>query len=249
MSQFKAVSVDEREVKKQKRGNARVKSSERGVTELLAKAKARSNGDAQQIRIKPLRQKVIALKITGTAPYMQMRFSKKAAEKMRATQEAGSQGRSKKEREARDFEQNFRDAQYLFADGGHGMPANSFRQAMISACRTVGFKMTLAKLSLFIEADGPDALDATPLLRLDGKPIMDIRPARNADGGTDLRSRPLWKDWSAVVRIRFDEEQFSASDVVNLMVRVGAQVGVGEGRPDSRRSAGMGFGLFGVEPA
>ena len=219
------------------------------VTQFL---EPKENGDGdkkEQIKIKPLRQKVIALKITGTAPYMQMRFSKKAAEKMRATQEAGSQGKSKKEREARDFEQNFRDAQYLFADGGHGMPANSFRQAMISACRTVGYRMTLAKLSLFIEADGPDALDATPLLRIEGKPVMDIRPARNANGGTDLRSRPLWKEWSAVVRVRFDEDQFSASDVVNLMIRVGCQVGIGEGRPDSRMSAGMGFGLFSVEPA
>ena len=217
------------------------------LSNLLAPAE---NGEKkEQIKIKPLRQKVIALKITGNAPYCQMRFSVKAREKMRATQEAGSQGKSKKEREARDFEQNFKDAQYLFADGEHGMPANSFRQAMISACRVVGYKMTLAKLSLFIVADGPDALDATPLIRIKGEPIMDVRPARNANGGTDLRSRPLWKEWSAVVRIRFDEDQFSASDVCNLMMRVGAQVGIGEGRPDSRMSAGLGFGTFDVEPA
>jgi hypothetical protein len=34
---------------------------------------------------------------------------------------------------------------------------------------------------------------------------------------------------------------------VNLFNRVGQQVGVGEGRPDSRNSAGMGMGLFNVE--
>jgi len=37
---------------------------------------------------------------------------------------------------------------------------------------------------------------------------------------------------------------FTSSDVVNLFNRVGAQVGIGEGRPDSKASAGLGFGLF-----
>lgn len=209
-----------------------------------------ANGQAkrEEIRIKPLKERVIKCKITGIAPYMQMRFSKKAAETMRATQEAGSQGKSKKVREGRNFDRDFREAQYIFSDGKNGIPATCFRQAMISACRTVGFKMTLAKLAIFIIADGSDALDATPLIHINGKPEMDVRPGRNANGGTDLRCRPIWKKWSAVVQIRFDEDQFSASDIVNLMIRVGKQVGIGEGRPDSRMSSGIGFGLFDVEP-
>jgi hypothetical protein len=36
----------------------------------------------------------------------------------------------------------------------------------------------------------------------------------------------------------------TADDIVNLISRVGLQVGVGEGRPDSKQSAGLGFGLF-----
>jgi len=31
-----------------------------------------------------------------------------------------------------------------------------------------------------------------------------------------------------------------------LLARVGMQVGIGEGRPDSKNSAGMGWGLFEV---
>ena len=49
------------------------------------------------------------------------------------------------------------------------------------------------------------------------------------------------------MRIRFDADMFSAADVANLMNRVGAQVGIGEGRPDSKNSAGMGWGLFSIE--
>ena len=50
--------------------------------------------------------------------------------------------------------------------------------------------------------------------------------------------------WEAKVTIRWDSEQFSGADIANLLRRVGEQVGLLEGRPDSRQSAGMGWGLF-----
>lgn len=37
--------------------------------------------------------------------------------------------------------------------------------------------------------------------------------------------------------------------MVNLLSRAGLQVGIGEGRPDSKKSAGMGYGLFTVDVA
>mgnify|MGYP000574967647 FL=1 len=67
---------------------------------------------------------------------------------------------------------------------------------------------------------------------------------RNATGVADLRVRPMWREWSCVLRVTYDEDQFSLQDVTNLLVRVGTQVGIGEGRPDSRQSAGLGWGLF-----
>ena len=68
---------------------------------------------------------------------------------------------------------------------------------------------------------------------------------RNESGVCDLRPRPMWrKGWEAVVRVRFDGDQFTLIDVANLLLRAGMQVGIGEGRPDSRNSCGMGWGLF-----
>jgi hypothetical protein len=46
--------------------------------------------------------------------------------------------------------------------------------------------------------------------------------------------------------VSFDADQFALGDIGNLLVRVGMQVGIGEGRPDSKKSAGMGWGLFEV---
>jgi hypothetical protein len=41
-------------------------------------------------------------------------------------------------------------------------------------------------------------------------------------------------------------DQFKTVDVINLISRCGLQVGIGAGRPDSKASAGCGFGLFQV---
>jgi hypothetical protein len=58
----------------------------------------------------------------------------------------------------------------------------------------------------------------------------------------------MYREWAARLRIRFDSDQFTAQDVYNLVSRVGLQVGIGAGRPDSKASAGCGFGTFEIVP-
>lgn len=224
------------------------------ATTLAAKGKKTDNGvtapsaaERVPVVVQPLKEQIVAFNLRGMAPYMQLRFSQKAMAKMQATQEAGSQSRSKVKREARDFTQDYEQAMHLLEDGSHGIPAAAFRNAMISACRTIGFKMTLAKLSIFVEPDGLDQVDGTPLVRLYGEPEQTVMPVRNATGVADLRVRPLWREWYTTIRVRFDTAQFSVEDVFNLVIRAGAQVGIGEGRPDSRESAGLGYGLFTID--
>lgn len=198
----------------------------------------------QQIVIPAPRFQTVQCHLVGTAPYMQARFAQKAMLAMRAKHEAGSVARKGQKREARNFEADYEGAKHISTDGWCGIPASAFRSAAISACRLVGFKMTVAKLSLFIEADGFDKVDGTPLVRLHGTPEKTEMPVRNATGVVDIRVRPLWREWSCDLRVRFDLDQFTVTDVMNLLMRVGTQVGIGEGRPDSKDSHGLGFGLF-----
>ena len=128
------------------------------------------------------------------------------------------------------------------------MNAAAFRAAMISACRLVGFKMTLAKLSTFVEADGFDDKDGVPLVRIYGQSHTYTAHTRNATGVVDVRSRPMYRNWAAKLTVRYDMDQFKMNDVLNLVARCGMQVGIGAGRPDSKASAGCGFGLFRVVP-
>jgi len=191
---------------------------------------------------------ILNVEIEGTAPYMQLRFTEKAMKAMKEKMEAGSTSTSKKKRKARDFDEDFKQAQHISEDGWNGIPAAAFRNACIDACRMVGFKMTHARMSVFIEADGYDELDGTPLVQiLSNPPEPTSLAVRNATGVADIRVRPMWRKWGAILRIRFDQGQFTAEDVYNLLLRAGQQVGIGEGRPFSKKSNGLGYGLFTIK--
>ena len=191
--------------------------------------------------------RTIALDIVGTAPLVLNKFSAKAQATMKAKQEAGSTAKSKKNHEAKDFEALYNGARHISDEGWDGIHAASFRNAAISACRAAGYTMTRAKLALFVEADGFDRDDKTPLVKLTkGEPEMVVSPCRNASGVIDLRPRPTYFPWAATLRIRYDAGMLTDQDVVNLIARVGMQVGIGEGRPDSKQSAGLGNGLFDI---
>jgi hypothetical protein len=190
----------------------------------------------------------IGILITGTAPYVQNKFSSKAMQEMKDKQEAGSVAAKGKKRQAKDFQDAYKQAIHISHEGWYGIPAPAFRNAMISACRVVGFKMTLAKLSVFVEADGFDKSDGTPLVKIvKGDPEY-FESLVRIQSTVDIRPRPMWQPgWKARVRITYDGDQFTAIDIANLMMRVGMQVGIGEGRPDSKDSTGMGWGHFSIE--
>jgi hypothetical protein len=177
------------------------------------------------------------------------RFSAKTKAQMKQKMEEGKSAGSKKNREAKNTDDTFNEARYVSPQGWDGFQAGSVRNAMISACRLVGFKMTLAKLSIFVEADGYDALESQiPLIRINGvKAVKQEDMARVETGQPYVTVRAAYHNWKAAVKIRWDADQFSVDDITNLLSRVGQQVGLGEGRPDSKNSAGMGWGLFTIE--
>ena len=188
----------------------------------------------------------VEILLQGTAPLVVARFSKKA--ELMAKMAEGGASKNKKVRNARDYDKEAEDARYRSNENWEGVNAAAFRAGMISACRLVGFKMTLAKLSTFVEADGYDVQDGIPLIRIYGKSETYTAHTRNATGVVDVRSRPMYREWACKLRVRYDMDQFSAQDVYNLVARVGGQVGLCEGRPDSKSSAGCGFGTFEVVP-
>jgi hypothetical protein len=192
--------------------------------------------------------------VRGATPMVQLAFGEKARNAMREKQAAGSTAKKGK-REAKDFEEAFRQAVHRSRQGWCGIPASAVRAAMIRACTLVGFEMTKAKMCLFVSGDGYDAVEGTPLVKLfyhneDGNEVA-AEPqhvehmVRNATGVADIRVRAMYDEgWMARIRVKFDADIFTPDEIANLMHRAGLQVGVGEGRPFSPKSCGMGWGQF-----
>lgn len=206
-----------------------------------------ANKVEEKISISPPNFQTGEVWIIGTAPLVEHKFSDKAKNQIMEKQAAGSVAGSKKTRAAKDFDDVYNNARHISFDGWDGIPASAFRNACITACKLVGFKMTLAKLSIFVEADGYDNTEGTPLVKIISKgPRRLDSMVRLATGVCDITSRPQFLEWGAKLRVRWDADQFSASDIYNLLNRAGLQVGICEGRPGSTNSNGMGWGTFRV---
>lgn len=196
------------------------------------------------IAITPPNFEMMVANLEGISPFVQRKFSEKSKKAMQDKHAKGSQSKKGTKREPRIPQEEFEAAQYKTTDGKNGIPAPAFRNAMIKACSIVGFKMTQAKMGVFIEQDDIDPSCGMPLVYVSGKPNMLESTVRLANGSTDLCYRPIWYKWSCKLRIRYDADMFSLEDVSNLLARAGLQVGVGEGRPASRMSSGQGWGMF-----
>jgi hypothetical protein len=203
----------------------------------------------QTVTVTPINMVEIRLKVAGTAPLVMNAFSEKSRQQM-ATQMSTEQAKrkSKKDRPPRDYDKEWHDAHH-YAKGDDpwiGLPANGFRSCCIEGCRLANVMMTRAKQALFLVPDGWDAVDGQGLVKLiaDGPAEKTLMHVRNDNGVVDLRSRPMWRKWEAIVTLRFDADWISAENVLNLVNRGGTQVGICEGRPGSPNSHGMGWGTF-----
>ena len=197
------------------------------------------------LKVPELTLHTVKLTIEGLSPLVMNRFGEKARQEMHDKHARGDAGKSRSARAAKDFKAQFEAAKHKSSDGWYGIPCGSLVAAMISACRAGGIVMSRAKLALWVEPDGYED-DGTALTRITkGLPVYDERPVRNASGVPDLRARPMFKPgWRATVTIMFDPGMIDVDSIGNLLNRAGRQVGILEGRRDSKKSAGMGWGSF-----
>jgi hypothetical protein len=193
------------------------------------------------------------LRIVGATSYVQEAFSGRKRDELMAgmsTSKAEKAGKARKDaRPVRNYDDEFEDAQHKAVAGWNGIPCTAFRQAMVDACRTANVVMVTAKLAISIIPDGFDVRDGTPLVRLysPNPPERLQLPVRNANGSVDIRIRPMWREWWANVTVQFDADMITAQSIVNLLDRAGKQVGIGAGRPFSKKSVGQGWGTFSVD--
>ena len=209
----------------------------------MAKNKTAAAPQERHVTIKPANFQTAIFHIKGTSPLVINRMSQKAKEGLVKPPPG-----TNRPPDNRTPEQKYNDARYISKDGWDGFNASAIRCAFISVCRVVNYKMCRAKLSFFTIEDGRDALEPqVPLIRIYGESIMQHDIGRTSTGDAVPLYRPAYHDWSAKLRVRWDADQFSLTDVTNMLSQIGERVGIGEGRYDSKRSAGQGWGCFVVE--
>jgi hypothetical protein len=190
----------------------------------------------QPLQLKPVEKRAVKLRIVGTAPLIQHKFSEKSKRAMREKQA----GKKLKTREIRDPKQEGEDAAYRTDSGEYGVPAMAIKGALITAAhKDIGVAKTLVQKAIFIRCT-----DRGGILRMNcSEPDIREDTVVIGSGTTDLRYRPYFYEWSVDCEFVIDAGLLQVGDLVNLVERAGFGVGIGEWRPDK----GGEYGRFEID--
>lgn len=180
----------------------------------------------QQIDLSRIGTERILVPIVGTSPLIVHRFSEKAKRKMLDAMQG-----VKSPKEHKDPEAEYEAAFYRFPGGGYGFPAIAFKAATIGGARFYsGVTMTALKQFLFFS--GPVGEDGQQLVPVAGTPHMRQDVVTVGRNGTDLRYRPQFTEWSAILEVTYADSMITRNSVLSLIDAGGLGVGVGEWRAE-----------------
>jgi hypothetical protein len=197
-------------------------------------AAATPEPNAPVIEIARIGAETIEVPIIGTAPLLMHRFS----EKSKRTMLDAMQGR-KAPKANKDPDAEYEGAFYRFNEGEerYGFPALGFKAATIGGARFYsGITMTMLRQVLFFH--GEIGVDGQPLVEIVGEPKMREDVVRVGNGGTDLRYRPEFTEWSATLKLTYVKSILTRESVLSLIDAGGMGVGVGEWRPEKKGDLG-----------
>ncbi|MEV0616079.1 hypothetical protein AB0I81_22390 [Nonomuraea sp. NPDC050404] len=195
---------------------------------------AAKKSDDAIVQIDRIAAETISVPIVGTTPLIVHRFSEKAKRQMLDAM----QGR-KTPKEPKNPEAEYEAAYYRLKDGSPGFPSIAFKAATIGGARFYsGVTMTALKQFLFFGGD-----DGRALTRIDGEAQLREDVVTVGRGGTDLRYRPEFREWSALLEVTYVTSALTRGSVLSLIDAGGMGVGVGEWRPERDGD----FGTFKID--
>jgi hypothetical protein len=183
--------------------------------------------------IERIKAETLLVPIVGTAPLIVHKWSAKAKQQMLDAQ----QGR-KAPKEHRDPQREYEESLYRTADG-YGFPTLAFKAATVGAARFFGKSVRMTELRQFIFMTGVASDDGAQILTpITGEPKAREDMVRVGMGGTDLRYRAEFREWSATLTVTYVTTALARSSVLSLIDAGGLGVGVGEWRPEKRGQNG-----------
>ena len=197
-------------------------------------ATATESTPAPAIEISRIDTERLLVPIIGMTPLITHKFSEKAKKQMLDAM----QGR-KNPKAPKDPEAEYLAAAYRLDDGGYGAPAIAFKSATVAAARFFGKDVTMVSLrqTLFFSGE-MSKTEGQMMVRIEGEPEMREDVVRVGNGGTDLRYRPYFEEWGAVLDVTFVKSMLTRESVLSLIEAGGLGVGVGEWRPEKKGDMG-----------
>jgi hypothetical protein len=195
---------------------------------------------ADRIEIDSIQVTNIKVPIIGTAPLIVHNFSEKSKRQMLNAQ----QGR-KAMKEIRDPEAEYQAAFYRIGregePDGYGFPVTGFKAAIVGAARFYGKAIRMTELRQFLFMRGiMTKADPQQLVEIIGEPQMreDIVRLGGMSRSADLRYRPEFREWSAILDVTFVHSSIAQGAVLSLIDAAGLGIGIGEWRPEKRGEFG-----------
>lgn len=165
--------------------------------------------------------------IRGTSPLVVHRFSEKAKREMLHN----AQGK-KTPKEPKNPEAEYEAAFYRLKNGEPGFPALAFKSATVGGARFYGKQISMTALKQLIFFTGEPAEDGHYYVQIIGDAIMREDVVRVGRGGTDLRYRPQFTEWSTILTVTYVSSMLTRGSLLSLIDAGGMGVGVGEWRPE-----------------
>jgi len=192
-----------------------------------------------RIELPQLKIQTMTLTLVGDSGLISHRWSEKAKKEMLDKQ----MKKAKAAKEAKDPWRDYVDSLYWLSSkpakvtpedirkARFGFPSIAFKTAAVDACSHVA---DITK----VEARGAFHI-VGDMVEIDGKPTMREDMVRIGMGTADLRYRGEFKDWRAIIEVRYNVNVLSPEQIVNLFNTSGFAIGVGEWRPQKDGSFGM----------
>ena len=192
------------------------------------------------VQVDRIAAETVRVPIIGTTPLIVHRFSEKAKRIMLDNM----QGR-KSPKEAKDPEAEYEAAFYRLKGGGYGFPVTAFKLATVGGARFYPRNaVTMKGLKQFMFFRGEMGEDGQSLAPIEGEPQMREDVVTVGRGGTDLRYRPIFQEWSSVLEVTYVTSALTRGSLLSLIDAGGMGIGVGEWRPEKNGD----FGTYRIDP-
>ena len=199
---------------------------------------AKKKVEEKEIVLKPVEIKTIKVTIKGKSPLIINNFNEKSRQQI-----IDAQMKKPKTKEVRNPIEDFMRALYwltpmpeeftmevfekaLKEGARFGFPAKGIKASIVSGAYRNG--MTKDKVSLNGAFLIPEELIEVKFKEIE----MREDYVRIAHGGTDVRFRPEFKDWSMTFEMQYNENAYSLEQIINFINLGGFSCGLGEMRAE-----------------